>query len=334
MVKAKTWILKKHFEGFPKESNFELREEVLPELQDGDVLVEAVYLSVDPYMRSLSKMWIKEGDVQYGTQVAKVVKSKDPAFPEGCYVIANCGWRTHTVTKAKGPAGPILTRIVSEWPSDISMSLALGSLGMPGLTALYGLEEVCKIQPGETILVNAAAGAVGAMVGQICKIKGCKVVGSAGGDDKVAYLKELGFDEAFDYKTVPSLEETLKNASPAGYDCYFENVGGPFFTAALKNMKPGGRIAVCGAIATYNDTTPQMCPYPHHEIITRQLKMEGFMVRSWQHKDEESIKRMLKWMKEGKLKAREVVTIGFENMPAAFMRMLKGDGLGKAIVQV
>ncbi|XP_016425686.1 prostaglandin reductase 1-like isoform X2 [Sinocyclocheilus rhinocerous] len=279
-------------------------------------------------------MWIKEGDVQYGTQLAKVVKSKDPAFPEGCYVVANCGWRTHSVITAKGPARPIMTRIVSEWPSDISMSLALGSLGMPGLTGLYGLEEVCKIQSGETILVSAAAGAVGAMVGQICKIKGCKVVGSAGGDDKVAYLKELGFDQAFNYKTVPSLEEALKNASPEGYDCYFESVGGPFFTAALKNMKPGGRIAVCGAIATYNDTTPQMCPYPHHEIITRQLKIEGFMVSSWQHKDEESVKRMLKWMKEGKLKAKEVVTVGFENMPAVFIRMLKGDGLGKAIVKV
>ncbi|XP_077084257.1 prostaglandin reductase 1 [Siphateles boraxobius] len=334
MVKAKTWILKKHFEGFPKESNFELREEVLPELQDGDVLVEAIYFSVDPYMRSLSKMWLKEGDVQYGTQLAKVLKSKDQAFPEGCYVVADCGWRTHTVTKANGPAGPILTRIVSEWPSDIPMSLALGSLGMPGLTALYGLEEVCKIQPGETVLVSAAAGAVGAMVGQICKIKGCKVVGSAGGDDKVAYLKELGFDQAFNYKTVPSLEEALEKASPEGYDCYFENVGGPFFTAALKNMKPGGRIAVCGAIATYNDTAPQMCPYPHHEIITRQLKIEGFMVRSWRHKDEESVKRMLEWKKEGKLNTKEVVTVGFENMPTAFMKMLKGDGLGKAIVKV
>uniref|UniRef100_A0A671P5S3 Prostaglandin reductase 1 n=1 Tax=Sinocyclocheilus anshuiensis TaxID=1608454 RepID=A0A671P5S3_9TELE len=331
MVKAKTWILKKHFDGFPKESNFELKEDVLPELRDGDVLVKAVYLSLDPYMRSVHKQKQFISPYKYLNLLSgRVVKSKDPAFPEGCYVVANCGWRTHSVTKAKGPAGPTMTRIVSEWPSDISMSLALGSLGI--LTGLYGLEEVCKIQPGETILVSAAAGAVGAMVGQICKIKGCKVVGSAGGDDKVAYLKELGFDQAFNYKTVSSLEEALKNASPEGYDCYFES--GPSFTAALKNMKPGGRIAVCGAIATYNDTTPQMCPYPHHEIITRQLKIEGFMVSSWQHKDDESVKRMLKWMKEGKLKTKEVVTVGFENMPAAFIRMLKGDGLGKAIVKV
>ncbi|XP_051993852.1 prostaglandin reductase 1-like [Xyrauchen texanus] len=334
MVKAKMWVLKKHFEGFPKESNFELREEIVPELKDGDVLVEAIYFSVDPYMRALSRMWMNEGDVQYGTQLAKVLKSKDPEFPEGCYVLAECGWRTHTVTKSKGPNGPILTQIVPEWPKDIPMSLALGSLGMPGLTALYGLEEVCKVQPGETVLVSAAAGAVGAMVGQICKIKGCKVVGSAGTDEKVAYLKELGFDQAFNYKTVPSLDEALRNASPEGYDCYFENVAGPFFTAALNNMKSGGRIAVCGGIATYNDTTPQMCPYPHHVIITRQLKIEGFMVAQWKHKDEESVKRMLQWMKEGKLKTKEVVTAGFENMTTAFMRMLKGDGIGKAIIKV
>ncbi|XP_695372.2 prostaglandin reductase 1 isoform X2 [Danio rerio] len=334
MVKAKVWILKKHFEGFPKESNFELKEVDLPELQDGDVLVEAIYFSLDPYMRSLSKMFLKEGDVQYGTQLAKVLKSKDPEFPEGCYVVADCGWRTHTVTKAKGPRGPILTRIVSEWPTDIPMSLALGSLGMPGLTALYGLEEVCKIQPGQTVLVSAAAGTVGTVVGQICKIKGCKVVGSAGGDDKVAYLKELGFDQAFNYKTVPSLEEALKNASPEGYDCYFESVGGPMFTAALKNMKPGGRIAVCGAIATYNDTTPQMCPYPHHEIIVRSLTIQGFMVTNYKEKDEESVKRLLTWMKEGKLKTKEMVTVGFDKLPIAFMKMLKGDGLGKAIVKV
>ncbi|TRY87679.1 hypothetical protein DNTS_013623 [Danionella cerebrum] len=334
MVKAKAWILKKHFEGFPKESNFELKEVDLPELQDGDVLVEAIYFSVDPYMRSLSKMFLKEGDIQYGTQLAKVLKSKDPAFPEGCFVVANCGWRTKTVAKAKGPMGPILTRLVSEWPSDIPMSLALGSLGMPGLTALYGLEEACKIKPGESILVSAAAGAVGAVVGQIAKLKGCKVVGSAGSDEKVAYLKELGFDQAFNYKTVSSLEEVLKNASPEGYDCYFESVGGPLFTAALKNMKPGGRVAICGSISTYNDTTPQMCPYPHHEIITRSLTIQGFMVRNWPHKDEASVKRLLQWMKEGKLKAKEVVTVGFENLPMAFMKMLKGDGLGKAIVKV
>lgn len=205
---------------------------------------------------------------------------------------------------------------------------------MPGLTALYGLEEVCAIEPGETLLVNAAAGAVGSVVGQIAKLKGCKVVGSAGSDEKVAYLKELGFDQAFNYKTVSSLEEALKNASPEGYDCYFENVGGPFSSVAITQMKAFGRIAVCGGISLYNDSSPQTGPYPHLEMIFKQLKMEGFLVGRWEYKNKESLKRLLTWMQEGKLKCKEHVTVGFENMPAAFMGMLRGENIGKAIVKV
>ncbi|XP_030635365.1 prostaglandin reductase 1-like [Chanos chanos] len=329
MVKAKTWILKKYFEGFPKESNFELREVDLPEPKDGEVLVEALYISLDPYQRGFTERFIKEGDVQYGGQVAKVIQSKNKAFPVGCNVFVHSGWRTHTLSD-----GSDLTKIPSNWPKDLPLSLALGAIGMPGLTALYGLEEVLQIKPSETVLVNAAAGAVGAVVGQICKIKGCKVVGSAGSDAKVAYLKELGFDEAFNYKTVSSLEEALKAASPDGYDCYFENVAGPFFTAALSQMKKEGRIAVCGAIAVYNDTTPQTCPYPHKTMLVNHIKMEGFSVWKWKHKDEESLQRLLTWMKEGKLKAKEVVTVGFENTPAAFLRMLRGNDIGKHIVKV
>ncbi|KAI4884984.1 hypothetical protein NFI96_020250 [Prochilodus magdalenae] len=328
MVKAKVWVLKKHFDGFPKESDFELREETLPEVKDGEVLLEAVFLSLDPYMRVMSRTLLKEGDVQFGGQVAKVLQSKNPAFPVGSYVTAPCGWRTHTVTNGKAPFSQDMARVLPDWPKDLSLSLAIGALGMPGLTALYGLEEVLRVKPGDTVLVNAAAGAVGTVVGQICKIKGCKVVGSAGRDDKVAYLKELGFDHVFNYKTIPSLEEALKKASPEGYDCFFENVGGPFFTTALNLMRPGGRIAMCGAIALYNDTTPQTCPYPHMTIIHHSLKVEGFMANQWPDKDEASVRRL------GKLKAQEKITEGFENMPAAFIRMLKGTDLGKAVVKV
>ncbi|CAB1351527.1 unnamed protein product, partial [Coregonus sp. 'balchen'] len=253
MVQAKTWVLTRHFEGFPKDSNFELKLEQLPEPKDGEVLLEAMFLSVDPYMR--------------------VIQSNNPAFPVGCHVVGRCGWRTHTVSDDTG-----LTRLLSDWPQDVSMSLALGAIGMPGLTALYGLEEVLGLQAGETLLVNAAAGAVGSIVGQIAKIKGCRVVGSSGSDGKVAFLKELGFDEAFNYKTVSSLEEALKTASPDGYDCFFENVGGPFSSVAIPQMKEFGRIAVCGGISTYNDTNPQTGPYPHLTMIFKQLKMEGFMV--------------------------------------------------------
>ncbi|XP_043953691.1 prostaglandin reductase 1-like [Gambusia affinis] len=329
MVQAKSWTLVKHFDGFPKEGNFQLKVEELPEPKDGEVLLEAVFLSVDPYMRPFSRFHMKEGDVMIGTQVAKVVQSKNPAFPVGSHVVSNSGWRSHSVSD-----GTDLTPIMADWPSDVSLSLALGTIGMPGLTALYGIEEVLGLQENETLLVNAAAGAVGNVVGQIAKIKGCKVVGSAGSDAKVAYLKELGFDEAFNYKTVPSLEEALKKAAPEGYDCLFENVGGYFSTVALQQMKTFGRIAVCGSISTYNDGTPQTGPYPHMTMIVKQLKMEGFVQNRWQHKNPESLKRMMDWLKEGKLKYREHVTKGFENMPAAFMGLLRGDNIGKAVVAV
>ncbi|XP_026152936.1 prostaglandin reductase 1 [Mastacembelus armatus] len=329
MVQAKTWVLTKHFDGFPKDSNFELKVEELPEPKDGEVLLQAVFFSVDPYMRPFSRVRMNEGDVMIGTQVAKVIQSNNPAFPVGSHVVARCGWKTHTVCD-----GTDLTPIMPDWPEDVSLSLALGTIGMPGLTALYGIEEVLGLQKGETLLVNAAAGAVGSVVGQIAKLKGCKVVGSAGSDAKVAFLKELGFDEAFNYKTVSSLEEALKKASPEGYDCFFENVGGPFSTVALQQMKNFGRIAVCGSISVYNDTAPQTGPYPHLTMIFKQLKMEGFMQSRWEHKHPESLRRLMGWLKEGKLRSREDITKGFENMPAAFMGMLKGENMGKAIVTV
>ncbi|KAM9717995.1 prostaglandin reductase 1-like [Menidia menidia] len=329
MVQAKSWILAKHFEGFPKTSDFRLQVEELPEPKDGEVLLEAVFLSVDPYMRPFSRVRMKEGDVMIGSQVAKVIQSRNPAFPVGSHVVSRSGWKTHAVSD-----GSDLVPVATDWPQDVSLSLALGTIGMPGLTALYGIEEVLRLQEGETLLVNAAAGAVGAVVGQIAKIKGCRVVGSAGSDAKVKYLQELGFDWAFNYKTVGSLEEALRSAAPDGYDCFFENVGGHFSTVAIQQMRNFGRIAVCGSISTYNDTTPQTGPYPHLTMIFKQLKMEGFMQSRWEHKHPESLRRLMGWYKEGKLKCREHVTKGFDNMPAAFMGMLQGENLGKAVVAV
>lgn len=329
MVKAKFWILNRHFDGFPKDSDFQLKEEEISEAKDGEVVLEAVFLSVDPYMRPFSQIRMKEGDVMIGTQVAKVIQSKNPAFPLGSHVVSRSGWRTHSLSD-----GTDLVPIMSEWPQNLPLSLALGTVGMPGLTALYGIEEVLGLKTGETLLVNAAAGAVGSVVGQIAKNMGCRVVGSAGSEAKVAFLKELGFDQVFNYKTVGSLEEALRSASPEGYDCYFENVGGPFSSVAIQQMKEFGRIAVCGSISTYNDAIPQTGPYPHMIMIIKQLKMEGFMQSRWAHKHPESLKRLLGWVREGKLQYREHVTKGFEKIPAAFMGMLKGDNIGKAVVAV
>ncbi|XP_072778177.1 prostaglandin reductase 1 isoform X7 [Taeniopygia guttata] len=238
-----------------------------------ELLLESMFLSVDPYMRPYSQRIMKEGDIMIGTQVAS-------------------------------------------------------------LTAYFGLLEVCKMKPGETVLVNAAAGTVGSVVGQLAKIGGCKVVGCAGSDDKVAYLKKIGFDEVFNYKTVKSLDEVLHKASPDGYDCFFDNVGGEFASVAINQMKKYGRIAVCGAISQYNDSVPQKGPYMQMPMIYKELQMEGFLVTRWNSRREEGLQALLKWVVEGKVKCHEQVTEGFENMPMAFIGMLKGETLGKAVVKV
>ncbi|XP_048359162.1 prostaglandin reductase 1-like [Sphaerodactylus townsendi] len=329
MVQTAFWVLKKHFEGNPKLSDFELKEAELPALNHGDVLLESVFFSVDPYMRAYSKRMMKEGDIMLGSQVARVMDSKNSAFPVGTFVVSAAGWTTRFVSNGKD-----LQRMIPDWPNELPRSLALGTIGMPGLTAYFGLFDVCKLKPGETVLINSAAGAVGSVVGQIAKIAGCKVVGSAGSDKKVAFLKNLGFDVAFNYKTVGSLEQTLKEASPDGYDCYFDNVGGVFSSVAVEQMKKYGRIAVCGSISLYNDKEPQKGPYVQIPMIFKELRMEGFLVTRWENRKEEGLKALLKWVMQGKIKWHEHVTEGFENMPAAFLGMLKGDNIGKAIIKV
>lgn len=328
MVHAKSWTLKKHFEGNPTNSNFELKTVELPPLKNGEVLLEALFLTVDPYMRVTAKS-LKEGDKMMGQQVARVVESKNSAFPIGTIVLASSGWTTHSISDGKE-----LEKMPAEWPDTLPLSLMLGIVGMTGLTAYFGLLDICGAKSGETVLVNAAAGAVGSVVGQIAKLKGCKVVGTAGSDEKVAYLKKLGFDFAFNYKTIESLEETLKEASPDGYDCYFDNVGGEFSNTVITQMKKFGRVAICGAISTYNRTRP-LPPGPSPEIIIyQQIRMEGFIVNRWQGDvRQKALKDLLKWVSEGKIQYNEYIVQGFDNMPAAFMGMLKGDNLGKTIVK-
>ncbi|XP_016069200.1 PREDICTED: prostaglandin reductase 1 isoform X2 [Miniopterus natalensis] len=293
MVRAKNWTLKKHFEGSPTSSNFEMKTVELPPLKNEEILLEALFLSVDPYMRLAAKR-LKEGDTMMGGQVARVVESKNSAFPTGTVVVAPSGWTTHSISDGKQ-----LEKLPAEWPDTLPLSLAVGTLGMTGLTAYFGLLDICGVKGGETVLVNAAAGAVGSVVGQIAKIKGCKVVGAAGSDDKVAHLKKLGFDVAFNYKTIKSLEETLKKASPDGYDCYFDNVGGEFSNVVIPQMKKFGRIAICGAISTYNSTRPLPPGPPPEVIIYQELRMEGFLVGRWpEDVRQKAQKELLKWVSE------------------------------------
>ncbi|XP_006883839.1 PREDICTED: prostaglandin reductase 1-like [Elephantulus edwardii] len=260
---------------------------------------------------------------------ARVVESKNSAFSVGTVVLAFSGWTTHSISDGKE-----LEKLPTEWPDTLPLSLALGTVGMTGLTAYFGLLDICGVKGGETVMVNAAAGAVGAVVGQIAKLKGCKVVGAAGSDDKVAYLKQLGFDVAFNYKTVDSLKDTLKKASPDGYNCYFDNVGGEFSNTVIPQMKKFGRIAICGAISTYNSTRPLPPGPPPEIVIYQELRMEEFIVIRWQGDvRQKALKDLMKWVLEGKIKYCEYIKGGFENMPAAFMGMLKGENLGKTIVK-
>ncbi|KAG5897851.1 hypothetical protein JTB14_024885 [Gonioctena quinquepunctata] len=327
MVIAKKFVLRKHFDGFPKDSDLELVEEELPDLNDNDFLAEAVYLSVDPYMRPYSRS-LPLGSTFLGSQIAKITESKHSKFPTEKYVIAQFGWRTHTISD--GQFGE--PRILPDFGKQ-PLSLGLGVLGMPGETAYFGLLEICQPRIGETVVVSGAAGAVGSIVGQIAKIKGCRVIGITGSEEKGKWLvEELGFDNYINYKTA-DLEETLREVAPKGIDCYFDNVGGDISSTVIYQMNHFGRIACCGAISGYNENGQKdvLIQFP---VTFRQLRMEGFIVTRWQDRRMEATNQNLQWIEQGRLKYRETITNGFENMFEAFTDMLSGGNVGKALVKV
>ncbi|KAJ8942601.1 hypothetical protein NQ318_006231 [Aromia moschata] len=296
-----------------------------------EFLAEAVYLSVDPYMRAYSSK-LKPGDTFLGSQVAKIIESKNPKFPVGQHIVGYFGWRTHTIsdggTTTFGNAPMIVPNI-----GTLPLSLALGVLGMTGNTAYFGFLEICTPRVGETVVISTAAGAVGSHVGQIAKIKGCKVIGVTGSDEKGKWLvNELGFDHFINYKT-DDLDKALSECAPEGVDCYFDNVGGDISSIIMRHMNNFGRISVCGAASTYNEKEAKASTI-QRSMISFNLKMEGFLVQRWNDRWNEGIQQNLKWIKQGKLKYRETVTEGFENMFEAFTDMLQGGNVGKVIVKV
>ncbi|CAG9772699.1 unnamed protein product [Ceutorhynchus assimilis] len=332
MVKAKKFVLRKHPEGLPKSTDFKLVEEELPPLKENEVLTEAVFLSVDPYMRAYMST-LSLDTTMIGSQVAKIIESRNPKYPVGKYIVGQFGWRTHTITDGASAAGsgPL---IVLPDLGDLPLSLGLGVLGMPGNTAYFGFLEICLPKVGETVVVSGAAGAVGSHVGQIAKIKGCKVIGIAGTDEKGKWLtKELGFDHFINYKT-QNVGEELKKVAPEGVHCYFDNVGGEISITVMNQMKMYGRVAVCGAISSYNEKETPKVTSPFRPIIFQQLKVEGLYVTRWNDRWMEGINQNLQWIKQGKLKYHETVTEGFQNIFNAFVDMMNGGNTGKAIVKV
>ncbi|XP_048505466.1 prostaglandin reductase 1-like [Athalia rosae] len=335
MVIAKKYILTKHFQGVPKRSDLKIVEEELPALQDGEYLIKAEYLSVDPYMRIYISRY-PVGSVMIGIQVGKVIESKHEDFPVGRYVVANAGWRTHTIIDGnKGTGRTLVPEYLLPDSNDFPVSTGLGVLGMPGNTAYFGLIELCQPKAGETLVVSGAAGAVGSHVGQIGKILGLKVIGIAGTDAKCKWLREeLGFDHTINYKT-QDVAVALRETAVDKVDCYFDNVGGEISSIVINQMNQFGRVAVCGSISSYN-TDANALPKAtiiQPALLLSQLKIEGFVVGRWADRWMEGIEQNLKWLKENKLKYKETVTEGFENMFDAFVEMLHGENTGKAVVK-
>ena len=320
--------------GFPKDSDFKLVESPVPVPGEGQMLVRSIYISVDPYMRGRMndvKSYAAPapiGGLMGGGAVARVIQSNISAFNEGDIVEGMFGWQEYAVSDGRG------VRKID--PSVAPISTALGVLGMPGLTAYFGLLEICDPQPEETVVVSGAAGAVGSLVGQIAKIKGCRVVGIAGGDDKIAYLtEEIGFDAAFNYKTVSDYYQQLKELCPKGIDVYFDNVGGEISDAVFSLINTRARVSICGQISQYNLEKPEMGPrLILMSLLVKQARAEGFLVFQYAEKYPQGIKQMAQWLREGKLKYKEDIEEGIENTPRAFMDMLKGRNTGKQLVKV
>jgi NADPH:quinone reductase len=319
--------------GLPEESNFKLIETPIPELKDGEFLARAMYISVDPYMRgriSQAKSYaagVEIGGVMVAGGVARVVESKNPKFTAGDVVDVYMGWQEYVISNGRG------IRKLDE--AVAPYSTALGVLGMTGMTAYFGLLDVCAPKPGETVVVSGAAGAVGSLVGQIARIKGCRTVGIAGGDDKVEWIvKDCGYDAAFNYKTTGNYGAKLKELCPNGIDVYFDNVGGAITDAVFMQINTFARMSICGQISQYNNAKPEMGPRLLGMLIVARAKAQGFLVTDYMQRFGEALAEMSGWLREGKLKHREDIVEGFENLPKAFIGLFHGENIGKRIVKV
>jgi hypothetical protein len=318
--------------GAPTADNFELAAVTLPDPGPGEVQVRNSWMTVDPYMRGRMNDVqsytppFQIGQALQGGAVGEVLASNDPAFKKGEAVQSFFGWRE----AFNAPAAAVQKLDTHGLPPQAF----LGAVGMPGLTAYAGLLRVAALKPGDVVFVSGAAGAVGQIVCQIAKIKGHTVIGSAGGADKATYLKAIGVDHVIDYKAESDLTAALMKAAPQGIDVYFDNVGGAHLEAALMAAKPFGRFALCGMISQYNAT--DMGPGIRGLImcVGKQLRLEGFIVSSHADMQPAFLADMSKWIAEGKLKWEETVEEGIENAPTAFLKLFKGENLGKMLVRL
>ncbi len=318
--------------GMPNEDNFKWTEEDLRAPDTGEVVLKSLYISVDPYMRGRmndQKSYVEPyglDEVISGGVIAQVHQSNSTELEEGDFVIGNLGWATYQIAHEDA-----LRKID---PSQAPITTHLGVIGMPGITAYFGLLDIGKPEPGETVVISGAAGAVGTVVGQIAKIAGARVVGIAGSDEKLAYLKdELKFDAVVNYKT-DDLFESLKQACPDGVDVYFDNVGGEVSDAVLRLINKGARIPVCGQISLYNLKKPDLGIRVQPNLLVNSAMMKGFIVSDYGAHFQDAVTDLAKWLQEGRLQYKETVVEGFEKIPEAFIGLFKGENIGKYIVKV
>ncbi|CNH37343.1 NADP-dependent oxidoreductase [Yersinia pekkanenii] len=336
-IKNRRILLASRPHGTPTSENFMLDTQLIPQPGAGEVLLRTRYLSLDPYMRGrMSDVPsyadpIKIGDVMVGGTVSRVEVSKHPDFQVGDWVLAQSGWQDYALSDGSDirNLGPQLTH----------PSRALGVLGMPGFTAYMGLLDIGQPKEGETLVVAAASGAVGSVVGQIGKLKGCKVVGIAGGAEKCRYvIEELGFDACIDHRATDFVQQ-LEKACSEGIDIYYENVGGAVFDAVLPLLNTHARIPVCGLIAHYNDTElpdgPDRLPLLQSIILRKRIRMQGFIIfDDYAHHYDDFLQQMTEWVEKGKIKFREDLVEGLENAPQAFIGLLEGKNFGKLVIRV
>ena len=319
--------------GKPQLSDFKFVEEEMPTIKDGEILLKTKFVSVDPYIRgrmSAAKSYIPPFELQKAMisgVVAEVIDSKNEKFKVGDFVSGSLDWR-----EFQSSTGENLLKVSDQLAP---LSNYLGILGMTGLTAYFGLTEIGKPQEGETILVSGAAGAVGSVVGQIGKILGCRVVGIAGTDEKVELLKsKFGYDEAINYNTTENMTKAIAEACPNGVDVYFDNVGGEISDSAHANINRFGRIIVCGAISTYNETEIPTGPRIEGLLIKNSVLMQGFIVSNYAEKFPEGMQKLSQWLSEGKLTYSETIVEGFDQIPQAFIDLFDGKNTGKMIVKI
>ena len=328
----KQLLLAKRPSGLPKADTWDLVSTEIPSIEEGEILIKNHYISLDPAMRG----WMNDvpsyippvglGEVMRAGTVGEVVESKNLKFKKGHFLSGTGGVQQYTVTDGRG--------WVRVDPSLAPLTAYIGTLGMPGFTAYFGILEIGKIAEGETVLVSGAAGAVGSIVGQIARIKGCRVVGIVGGEAKCEYIiKELGYDGAIDYKT-ENVKAGIKRECPKGVDVYFDNVGGDILDAALAKINRGARIVVCGAISQYNNTDDIQGPKNYLSLLVNRATMEGMVVFDYAKRYHEAAEAMAGWLAQGKIKSREDIYTGIENFSETFQRLFTGDKLGKLVLDI